>query len=82
MVRTQIELTDEQAAELKKQAAEQGISLTEIVRRGIDMYLGAPHGGMPDEARRRRAIKAAGRFSCDQKHLSTDHDLYLAEVYD
>lgn len=81
MVRTQIQLTPEQAAELKKRAAEQGLSLAELIRRGVDMYLQSAGSGVDEGERRRRAIQAAGRFGCGQKDLSTDHDRYLAEAY-
>ncbi len=81
MVRTQIQLTEEQVSLLKKRAAEEGVSLAEIIRRSVDAYL----HNMPaanDETRRQRAIQAAGRFSSGQRDLADKHDEYLSEAYE
>lgn len=81
MVRTQVELTEEQAAALRKQAEAQGLSLPELIRRGIEVYLGSQQPGTPTQECRLRAIAAAGRFGSGQEDLSTHHDRYLAEQY-
>jgi hypothetical protein len=81
MVRTQIQLTDQQAAGLKKQANEEGVSLAELVRRGVELYL-RNHVRAPDEERRRRALAIVGRFASKETDLSENHDKYLAEAYD
>ena len=39
MVRTQIQLTEEQARRLKALAAEQGVSMAELIRRSVDTVL-------------------------------------------
>ena len=80
MVRTQIQLTEEQSETLKKIAAQKNLSMAEIIRQGIDLYLRI-YGTVSLEERRERAIKAAGRFHSGQKDLSERHDAYLAEVY-
>ena len=77
MVRTQIQLTDEQASLLKKRAAEEGVSLAEIIRRGVDIYLQSTRA-VSDEIRRQRAIRAAGRFSSGRGDLAEGHDNYLS----
>lgn len=80
MVRTQIQLTDQQAAKLKKRANKEGVSLAELVRRGIEMYLrNSPQPS--DEERRRRALAIVGRYASGQSDLSENHDKYLAEAY-
>lgn len=81
MVRTQVELTEEQAAELRKQAEAHGMSLPELIRRGIEAYLGSEQPGAPTQECRLRAIAAAGRFGTGQADLSAHHDRYLAEQY-
>ena len=80
MVRTQIQLTEEQAHRLKAAAAEQGVSMAELIRRGVDALL---NGGYPDRSaeRRRRAIAVAGRFRSGVPDLAVNHDRYLAEIY-
>lgn len=80
MVRTQIQLTEEQSKTLKTLAAQRGISMAELIRQGIDSYLRSCIATSQEE-RRQRAIKAAGQFHSGQTDLSEEHDTYLAEVY-
>src|SRR5438105_4392664 len=61
MVRTQIQLTEEQTQRLKEMAAIEGRSMAELIRRSVDAYLVA-QGGVSREERKRRAIAASGRF--------------------
>lgn len=79
MVRTQIQLTEEQASRLKSLAAKQGVSMAELVRRGVDLLL---NGASPDRSdeRRRRATDVRG-FRSGIPDLAVNHDRYLAEVY-
>jgi Ribbon-helix-helix domain len=80
MVRTQIQLTQEQADALRTIAAAQGISMAELIRKGVD-YILAKQPIISIEERRRRAIAAAGSFRSDVTDASTNHDYYLAEAY-
>ena len=80
MVRTQIQLTEEQSKALKRLSAQRDVSVAELIRQGIDLYLRSC-GTISQEERRQRAIKAAGRFRSGQTDLSEKHDAYLAEVY-
>ena len=80
MVRTQIQLTEEQSKKLRKIAAQRNISMAELIRQGIDLYLHT-YGNISQEERRRRAIKASGQFHSGKTDLSEKHDAYLAEAY-
>ena len=80
MVRTQIQLTEEQSKALKKLSAQRDISVAELIRQGVDHYLRSC-GTISQTERRQRAIKAAGQFRSGQEDLSEKHDVYLAEVY-
>ena len=80
MVRTQIQLTEEQSKALRKLSAQRDISMAELIRQGIDFYLRSCRT-ISQEERRQRAIKAAGQFRSGQADLSEKHDTYLAEVY-
>ena len=80
MLRTQIQLTEAQASLLKRRAAEEGVSLAEIIRRGVDVYLHNTTAAS-EETRRQRAIQASGRFSSGQRDLADKHDKYLSEAY-
>ncbi len=79
MVRTQIQLTETQARRLKQLAAARGRSMADLIRRSVDALLEQPEA--PDaEARRARALRAAGRFRSGVPDLSSQHDRHLAEV--
>jgi predicted DNA-binding protein len=81
MIRTQIQLTEEQAQALKMLAAKQGRSVADLIRQGVDELILKAVGTSVDE-RRRRAIAAIGRFHSGQKDISTRHDDYLVEAYE
>ena len=80
MVRTQIQLTKQQSASLRKLAASRGVSVAELIRQGIDLYLRQP-GPANEQMKRRRALSIAGRFRSGKRDLSARHDQYLAEAY-
>lgn len=80
MVRTQIQLTDGQAAQVRQLAAAEHVSMAEIVRRGIDLYM--RHASVPRaETLRERARAAAGRFHSGNGDTSANHDQVLAEAF-
>jgi Arc/MetJ-type ribon-helix-helix transcriptional regulator len=79
MVRTQIQLTEAQARRLKQLAAAQGRSMADLIRTTVDALLAQPDAH-DHEARRARALRAAGRFRSGVGDLSTQHDRHLAEV--
>jgi len=80
MIRTQIQLTEEQSEALKKLSVQRDVSMAELIRQGVDLYLRSC-GAISQEERRQRAIEAAGRFRSGQTDLSEKHDVYLAEIY-
>jgi hypothetical protein len=80
MVRTQIQLTEEQSRRLKEIAAAEGVSVAEIIRRSVDRYVGTSLRPSLDELRD-RARSIAGQFTSDQTDVSSNHDKYLAEAY-
>jgi N-glycosylase/DNA lyase len=81
MVRTQIQLTDEQWKALRKMAAERNLSLAELVRQGVSILLRS-YGLVTREERWERACSAVGRFRSGRKDLSQKHDEHLAEALD
>lgn len=79
MVRTQVQLTEEEARELRRLAAERSTSAAALIRDGIDLLLRTRH--RPSQAEvRRRAIEAAGRYRSGVKDLGSHHDDYFAEA--
>lgn len=79
MIRTQIQLTEEQVQALKALAAEQRVSVAELIRRSVDRLTASADLGQ--ETRRQRALAVAGRFRSGCPDLSAEHDEYLAEAY-
>lgn len=77
MIRTQVQLTEEQVRQLKRVAAERGISVSALIREAIDRAVAVDDG----HARRQRALAAVGRFRSGNKEVSAEHDRYLAEDF-
>ena len=80
MIRTQIQLTEEQAEKAKRLAGERGVSMAEVIRELIDR---APE--RDDRAERfARALAAvgAGRDIEGKTDVSVRHDEYLADIYE
>jgi hypothetical protein len=81
MVRTQVQLTEEQAVAVKQMAEEDGVSVAEVIRRSVE-----------DRMRRRRrpsraelwarARRAVGIIKDGPPDLARNHDKYLAEAYE
>ena len=78
MVRTQIELTDEQATALREIAAHEGRSVEEVICESVDVYAASRKVRAPKE-RREAAMAIAGRFHSGVANLGTGHDDYLSE---
>jgi hypothetical protein len=80
MVRTQVQLTEQQARKLKGLAARRGESMAELIRSAVDALFASD--SLPStQERRRHALAAVGRFSSGQKDVSRRHDHYLAEAF-
>ena len=82
MVRTQIQLTEQQARRLRAEARERGVSLAEIIRRYVEK--GLSEEGPDRAALYERAARVVGRFRDRRgaRDLSSKHDRYLAETYE
>mgnify|MGYP005864063869 CR=1 FL=1 len=77
MVRTQIQLTEEQARALKEVAAERGVSMAELIRQAVDRILEES----AEDEKWRRAMALIGRYRGGPSDVSTNHDKYLDEIY-
>ncbi len=80
MVRTQIQLTDDQARDLKRLAAARHLSLAELIRQGVDAILRS-NTVMDIAEKRKRALALAGKYRSGKHDISRNHDRYLAENY-
>lgn len=80
MIRTQIQLTEEQSRRLKAAANRKGVSVSELIRQGIDAAL-AQEAAPSREQLIRRALQAAGQFHSSQSNVASEHDRYLGEAF-
>lgn len=83
MIRTVIQLTEEQHRILKELAAEYNVSMSEMVRRSVEQMAKNNPKVRSREEIRRRALSWIGiahdRDGVDD--LSINHDQYLEEIY-
>ncbi len=80
MVRTQIQLTEEQAKKIQKIAASRGVSMAEVIRNAVEGVIRSGAGSGSEE-RRERALKIVGKFRSGKRDISRKHDTYLAEAW-
>ena len=80
MIRTQIQLTEEQYKILKNISAKKNISIAEVVRESITFY-STGKCMIGDEEKYRKAINSVGKFKSGKKDISIKHDKYLAEDF-
>ena len=78
MVRTQIQLTEEQVQRLKAAAARKRVSVSELIRQGVEEVLKKEAAPSREELKN---IKAAGRFRSSRHDVSRRHDFYLEQSY-
>ncbi|HEU5162575.1 MAG TPA: ribbon-helix-helix protein, CopG family [Thermoanaerobaculia bacterium] len=79
MIRTQIQLTEEQAKRLREAALADGRSMADIIRESVDAYLAAAPLRRNADELRTEALALAGRYRSGLRDLAADHDRFLAE---
>lgn len=77
MIRTQIQLDETQYRMLQQAAQQQGLSMAEIVRQGLDMALAQ----LDRRKKWEKARALAGKYSSGESDVARRHDDYLAEAY-
>ncbi len=80
MVRTQIQITEEHARQLKILAAREKKSVAEIIREAIDLRL-QKQTSIDETTLRHHAIELAGKYHSGVDDLSENHDRYLVEAF-
>jgi hypothetical protein len=80
MVRTQIQLTAEQARELKKLALARQASVSELVRKAVDDLIKSKTMADTEEIKK-KALEIVGKYHSGIKDISKKHDVYLAEAF-
>jgi len=81
MIRTQVQLTDDQFRSLKRLAADRGVSVAELIRQGVQLFIRGA-GVIDSKEQRQRALSAPGRFHSHLSDISAQHDRYLQQAYE
>jgi uncharacterized protein involved in type VI secretion and phage assembly len=79
VVKTQVQLPEDDLAALRRLAAEQGVSVSELVRRGVKQFLAWSRAPSREELWR-RADEVVGKFRSDKTDIGRRHDDYFVEV--
>ena len=80
MIRTQIQLTEDQTSALRKMSTARQQSMAELIRMSIDLFVRRESGSSRD-AVVERAKCAVGRFSSGSPDGGTEHDKHLADAF-
>jgi len=81
MVRTQVQLTEEQVAAVKRMAAAEGVSMAEVIRQCVEERIRTSR--RPSDAEiRRRALELIGIVRDGPTDMARNHDKYAAESYE
>ena len=90
MIRTMIQLTEEQMQALKALAKERKTSVAKLVRESVAQYVATAPKEQTREEKRQRALEFIRKIESGeiQSHdiegktdVSVNHDKYLAEIY-
>jgi hypothetical protein len=79
MIRTQIQLPERMADQLRQAADRQHVPMAELIRQAVAFFFIA-NPGADAEDRYVRAAAVAGRFNSGRSDLSKDHDAQFAEA--
>ena len=80
MVRTQIQLTTEQARDLKKMALSRRASVSKLIRNAVDDLIKSNTRADAEEMKK-RALEVVGKYHSGGKDNPREHDAYLAEAF-
>ena len=80
MIRTQIQLTDDQLRRLRFLAREQAVSLAEMIRRCIDRALSVDSPGREESYARAAKLIGSLKDPDAATDLSCNHDQYLDDA--
>jgi len=73
MVRTQIQLSEDEVASVKRLARERSVSMAAVIRDAVDQYVSRESGASLDE-RWQRSLAAVGGLRSGRSDLSQTHD--------
>jgi hypothetical protein len=79
MIRTQVQIEEEQMEWLRAKALERRVSVSQLIREGIAFF--REHEERITSGKKERALAALGRFESGLKDVSERHDRHLADLY-
>ena len=80
MIRTQIQLTEEQSRRIEALALRENISMAQAIRNAVDAWLDR-HAELSQAERWQRSLNVIGKYRSGLSDLAENHDKYLAEAY-
>lgn len=80
MIRTQIQLTEQQAEALRAMSVLRQVSMAELIRISIDAFV-QRESGTSRAALISSAKSVSGEFASGSADVSVDHDRHLAEAF-
>jgi hypothetical protein len=83
MVRTQIQLTEDQYRQAKRAATRLGISLAEAIRRSVAEWLRSESDAPARKTLIREALEVCGKYEDPEgfSRVATEHDKHLSEAF-
>ena len=78
MLRTQIQIEAHQVKWLRERAKERGVSVSQLIREGVEFYRKYDDRLPADQ--KNKALAAVGRFASGVSDISEKHDDYLAKA--
>jgi len=79
MVRTQIQLTEEQIQKIKELSFSSHESVAALIRKAVDQFFVT---GKPDSSTLyRQAMSIVGKYKTELSDISVEHDRYLEETF-
>jgi hypothetical protein len=79
MLRTQIQIDEGQIRWLRDRAKERGVSVSQLIREGVEFYRKC-EDRLPED-KKKKALAAIGRYASGVSDISEKHDDYLAKAF-
>jgi hypothetical protein len=79
MLRTQIQIEENQIKWLRDRANERGVSVSQLIREGVEFY--RKYEDRIPEDKKKKALAAIGRYASGVSDISEKHDDYLAKAF-
>ncbi len=79
MVRTQIQLSEDQAQKLREMSLSSHESVASLIRNAIDRFLATANPNRSTQYR--QALSLAGKYTTEQPDTAVEHDRYLEKAF-